>query len=843
MHLPITSRLAVRNLRASMARFALTVLAVVLGVGFVAATMVLTGGISRSVDDADPTPGDDADVVVRMSRPFTGQSGAPSAGSTPPVSDDLLDLVDEVPGVRGAHGAVIGTVAVIGRDGELVPAQGGQSQLGVSWSGASGPTAAFVAGRAPRGAGEVVIDRTTAQEAGYDLGEEVTLIARGQTTTARLVGIFDAGALSGRTVAGFAPAVAQQLLVSPGHWSYITVTGNDDVSQRTLRDRIDAALPAGVEAITGAEHAEELASGAQRFAQSIQALLYTFAGVAIVVGAFIIFNTFSIVVAQRTRALALLRAVGTSRRQVTTVVMAEAAGVGVIGALAGLVVGLIFALVLRALLGLAGMDVSATALSLSPSTALWACAVGMGSTIIATYVPARRAAGVAPVAVLRREPTTASGPTRFRQIAGVALTGFGLIIAAAGTVMPPPAVTLLGLVLVFFGLVMLAPVLTGPVISTLASALPALFGATGRLAKDNAQRDPRRSAATALALMIGLALVSAVTVLNASALTSIDRAINRVLGADYMVISQLTDGIETAATDALQDVPGVISATPVGYGSVQIDGQVVDVVAGDPKGLADAARLSLRSGDLQGVGDGIMIDSGTAARLGWNVGTSVSVVFPDGRRARLQVEGVYRDNQLLGPFVLGPDQYRQHFTDQMAGLIYVDVATPDTQTQREISDALSPWPQLEVLNQEAIRGQNRQSVSQFVTLLIGLLALSVIIAALGITNTLALSVIERTREIGLLRAVGMTRQQLRRTIRLEAITVALFGAVLGISVGVLLGMALQQAMATRGINVLVVPMWQLAGYIVLAVVIAVLAAEWPARRASRMDVLSAINAP
>lgn len=843
MRIPVTAGLAVRNLRASIPRFALTVLAVVLGVAFVSGTMVLTRGISRSVEGADPTPGEDADVVVRMSRPFASQTGAQTAGDVSPVSDDLLTWVNEVRGVREARGAVIGTVAVIGRDGELVASEAGQSQLGVSWSEDSHSSPPFVAGRAPRGTGEVVLDRATARRAGYDVGDQVTLVARGEATRARLVGVFDAEALAGTTLAGFAPATAQQLLVSPGHWSYIAVGGDHGVSQRVLRDRVDAALPAGVEAITGAQHAEELASGAQRFVQSLQPLLYTFAGAAIVVGTIIVFNTFSIVVAQRTQALALLRAVGTSRRQVATVVMAEAAGIGVVGAIMGLVAGLLFALVLRALLGFAGMDVSATAVSLSPLTALGAIAVGIGSTTVAAFIPVRRATRVAPVALLRQATTAASGPTRSRRIIGFALTGLGLIIAAAGTVTLPPAVTLLAMVLVFCGVVTLAPVLSGPVVGVLASPLPALFGGVGRLAKENARRHPRRSAATALALMIGLALVSAVTVLNASALTSIDRAVNRVLGADYMVISHVAGGINTAVADAVEDAPGVVSATPVGYGSVQLDGQVVDLVAGDPEGLADAANLSLHAGSLDLGDDGVMVDRGTAERLDWDVGTSVQAVFPDGQRAELQVGGIYRDNQLLGPLVLGTDLYRQHFANQMAGLIYVDAAAPGPQTQREIAGALARWPQLEVLDQAEIRDQNRQSVSQFVTLLVGLLALSIIIAALGITNTLALSVIERTREVGLLRAVGMTRQQLRRTIRLEAITVALFGAVLGLGIGVLLGVALQQAMITRGINVLVVPVWQLLGYVVLAAVIAVLAAEWPARRAARMDVLRAINAP
>jgi putative ABC transport system permease protein len=386
--------------------------------------------------------------------------------------------------------------------------------------------------------------------------------------------------------------------------------------------------------------------------------------------------------------------------------------------------------------------------------------------------------------------------------------------------------------MVFLGVAMLAPVISRPVVRVLSALYPRLFKTPGRLARQNALRNPRRTAATASALMIGLALITTVNVLGASMSASIDKAVDRQFGADYLVQSETPAGF--AAT------PGVTRATPYYTGQVNIGGKRTAYVSGDVAGLAAGARLKLVSGGTGLGADGMLVDADTARTHRWGPGSAVQAQFPDGTRQRLRIAGVYAKNDVLGPRVLALPAYQAHTARPLAQLVLVTAQRPDATTKAAIERSLRDHPNLKVRDQAGVKKESRRQIDQFVTFLTVLLTMSVIIAAVGVINTLALSVIERTREIGLLRAVGTSRRQLRRMIRLESVVIAVFGALLGIAIGVSFGAAIQHGLAGEGLNVLSVPVGTLVVYVLLGGLIGVLAALWPAWRAGRMDILTAI---
>ena len=394
---------------------------------------------------------------------------------------------------------------------------------------------------------------------------------------------------------------------------------------------------------------------------------------------------------------------------------------------------------------------------------------------------------------------------------------------------------------VFVGIAMLAPVISVPVLRVLGAPAARLLGPPGRLARQNALRNPRRTAATAAALMIGLALITTVNVLGATMRASIDEQIDAQFGGDYLVQAQGAGGVNPEAQQKVRRTPGVVAASPAYDGQVKIDGKDVFYVAADAAVIVEAARLNIVSGRAASGPSDLMVDEGTAEDRGWKVGATVPVQFPDGETERLTLAGVYSRSDLIGPRLLSPEMHRRHTLNPTVGIMVVDTVRTDAAMRSALESAVSGYPNLEVADQASLKEDARGQVDGFVTFLTILLIMSVIIAAVGVINTLALSVIERTREIGLLRAIGTSRRQLRRMIRLESIMIAVFGAVLGMGIGVAFGAALQRALADEGLGVLSIPYGTLVLYLGVAAVIGVLAALWPAWRAGRMDVLKAIS--
>ncbi|HEY7485915.1 MAG TPA: FtsX-like permease family protein [Streptosporangiaceae bacterium] len=828
------TRVTLRNLGAHKVRLVLTAVAVILGVAFVAGTLIFTDTMSRQFDDIFAKVGKGVAVDVRAKKVVDG--GDDQAAQPLPAS--LVQTLRGVDGVKNPVGNVFGYAAVIGKDGKVVATQG-PPQMGVNW--VQGGDYTMQSGRAPQGPGEVAIDEYTAKQAGYKIGDEAHILVQGPTQRMRVVGIVATGNLMGASLSAFDTPTAQRLLLKPGYFSDISM-GSTGPGETELRDRVAATLPGNLEAITGTKLRADAKSDVAQIMSFFRTFLLVFALISIFVGAFIIFNTFSMLVAQRTRELALLRAVGAARKQVTRAVIGEAIAVGVVGSTVGLALGAGIALLLRQFMF--GSSDGPSGLVFTATPVIWSYAVGIIVTVVSAYFPARRAAKIPPVAAMRDDVALPQRSLRIRVGVGGVLTavgaasmGLGLADALGGN---PMYAIGTGAFLVFLGVAMLAPVISRPVVRVLGAAYPRLFRTPGRLAQQNALRNPRRTAATAAALMIGLALITTVNVLGASMSASIDKAVDKQFGADYMVQSETQSPFSPAAVKAVDTAPGVERATAYYAGDVNIDGKRAAYVSGAAAGLAAGSRLKLVSGSLGLGSDGMLVDQDVAKTHGWAPGSTVQAQFPDGQRERLRIAGVYAKNDILGPRVVALPAYEAHTARPLAVLMLVNTTKADTATKAAIERSLADYPNLKVQDQAGVKKESRKQIDQFITFLTVLLTMSIIIAAVGVINTLALSVIERTREIGLLRAVGISRRQLRRMIRLESIVIAVFGALLGIAIGVSFGAAIQSGLASEGLNVLAVPVGTLVMYVLLGGLIGVLAALWPAWRAGRMDVLQAI---
>jgi putative ABC transport system permease protein len=828
-------KVTLRNLVAHKLRLALTALAVILGVAFVAGTLVFTDTMGRQFDELFAKTGKGVAVQVRAKKVID----SPDGSDVPSVPASLTGAIAAVPGVARVHGEVSGFAALVGENGKVVGGSGAP-QLGIEWDPGD-KDYPMKAGRGPERPGEVAVDDKAAQKAGLKVGDRTRVLVQGPPQNVTVVGVVDSGNLLGATVVEFDQATAQRLLLRPGRFSDITVTAKSGVAETTLRDRIARVLPSpAYEAITGTKMRKDNESQVAKILSFVRTFLLVFAVISIFVGAFIIFNTFSMLVAQRSRELALLRAVGASRRQVTRAVLGEAAGVGVVGSTLGLAAGVGLALLLEALFRASGADLGG-GLAFTYRPVVWSYLVGVIVTVVAAYVPARRASRIPPVAAMRDDVAMPQRSLRIRLVAGAVVTLAGAVLSGLGLGGGPLAMLGAGAALVFLGVALLAPVISRPVVRVLGAAYPRLFRMPGRLATKNAQRNPRRTAATASALMIGLALVSAINVMSSSAKASVSAQVDKAFAADYMV-TPVSPGFDPAGpAQAVRAVDGVRLVTSAYQGRFKSGAKQHSFVATErPADLERSAKLALRAGSADLGRDGMLVDEATATSDRLTVGSTVPATFADGATERLRVDGIYAKNQLLGARVVALPVVRAH-NPHPAGLgILVTTAHADTATKSAIERALSGYPNLKVQDQSDVKKSAEKSIDQFVALLTVLLALSIVIAALGIINTLALSVIERTREIGLLRAVGTSRRQTRRMIRLESVVIAVFGGLLGIAIGVVFGVAIQHAVSDKGLDVLRVPVPTLVMYVVLSAVIGVLAAVWPAWRASRLDVLKAI---
>ena len=873
-------RVTLKNLFAKKFRLVLTSLAVVLGVAFMAGTFVLTDTISHVFDDLFVNTTEGVDAVVRHREPFdaaSDQSGADAETRTP-VPESLVETVEQARGVARAQGNLLGYALVIGTDGEAVQSQA--PTFGTAWYPMRSEVNQSLVllktwkgrtGRQPElgASDEVALDVKTATDGKFRIGDEVTIsFLTVEPRTFTLTGVFEFGGdpdgLAGATLAAFEPTTAQELMNRTGQWDLIEVRAESGISQVEVRNAIRTVLRENdgrdYESITGEQLAEEQSDDIKENLAFFNTFLLIFALVALFVGAFIIYNTFAITVSQRARELGLLRALGASGRQVVWSVALEALVVGALSSVLGLALGIAIVRPLEGLLGAFDIDLPKGSLQILPRTVMVSLLTVMLIrsdlfmvlvTLVSASSPARRAARVAPMAALRDQAVTpTSGRRRYLWGALVTVGGVGALFTGLFAVEGGDGALMVGLAaaLVFLGVAMLSPLLARPAARLLTMPAQWRNSTTGLLARENAMRNPRRTASTAAALMIGLALVSLIAIFGASAKSSFAGAIEDQMRADFVLSPKNWMPFSPEAARAVrQEIPGstVVSTRT---GPAEIGGESV-LVMGASTGLTRVSDIGASDFDRDAFGDGgvLIYEDLVGARecegKPCRAGARMEIRFPQGTEI-VTVAGVFDDRKAIpynGDYILGLNGWAGRFTDALD--TYVVVLLPDDfspERAEPILDGIAKDFGIEAEDKTEFKERQIAQFDQILGLMYVLLLFAVIIALIGIVNTLALSIFERTREIGLMRAVGMTRPQLRRMVRLEALVVAVFGSLLGLVIGVFFGGAIVQTLHSDGIE-LSLPVGQLVTFVILAGIAGLVAGMPPARRAARLDVLQAIN--
>jgi putative ABC transport system permease protein len=824
-----------RSLLARKLRLVLSGIAIILGVATVAGSFILTDTIGQVFDNIFAKGLEKTAVVVRGEKTDVSDQRA-----TVPAS--LVTKIKAVPGVQTAFAAVNGYAQIVDKKGKTYPYAKGPPAIGFSFNSDSLISNDVIRqGRPPTGPSEIVIDLRTARQTHYSLGDTAPVLSLQPRKVYTIVGIFTEGDNAnqgGASLIAFEPTTAQAVLGRPGEVDQIFI-GGSGVSDKVLRDRISQVLPKGAEAVTGQQQAQDQANEIKSGLSFFLTFLLIFAGVALFVGAFIIFNTFAMLVAQRVRELALMRAIGASRRQVVNAVLIEAIVIGFIASTIGLAVGVLLAIGLRALIdAIGGGGLPKGSLVIAPRTVITSYAVGIIVTAVSALVPARRAARIPPVAAMR-DAALPDPSLRRSVITGSVVLGLGVLLLVYGLVGHLLALGI-GAMLIFLGVAGLSPLLARPVVRVL--SWPFQRAVPGQLGRRNAMRNPRRTSTTAGALMIGLALVSAVSVLGASLKTSIGHVIDRAFAADFVVQAKSFDGgVPPAVAQTLQTKREFSQVDRLAFGPASVGGHKIFLTALPSRAIGVTVSLKRVSGQLALGANDLLVDKTTAKSHNWHPGQQLTVKYERGSAHPLNLAGTYEDNGLAGPYLVNESE-RRNFLQRLDGVVLIKAASGVSQTDaRAVLNAVAKdYPSTEVKDRKEFIGQVVSNINGLLAFITALLILSVLIAVIGIINTLALSVIERTRELGLLRAVGLSRRQTRRMIRVEAIVVALFGAVLGLAVGTALGVAITKSLADQGVDSLTFPWVRMGIFVIVAAVAGVLAAILPARRAARLNVLEAI---
>ncbi|MEU5040472.1 ABC transporter permease [Streptomyces griseorubiginosus] len=839
-------RTALRNVLAHKARLLMTVLAVMLGVAFVSGTLVFTNTISEAYQKSSAKGFDQVDVAVTAE---SEKDKGNTIGKRNELTQALLDQSAKVPGAANTIGVVSGFTAIADKDGKLIG--GGFQSQGGNYYGTDDPRYPLAEGKAPHGANQVAIDSETAKRAGYKVGDTVRLSVDGPVLEPVVTGIFttdDGNVAAGGSLALYDTATAQKLFGKPGTYDEIDVKAAAGTSQTALKAALDKALPADrVETTTGKELADNQAELISSSMSGLKQGLLVFAGIALFVGTFIIANTFTMLVAQRTKELALLRAVGASRRQVTRSVLIEAFVVGLVAAVTGLVAGIGIGAGLRSLMGTLGATVPDGPLIITPGTVGAALAVGVLVTMLAAWLPGRRAAKIPPVAAmssLHAKATTKS--LVLRNTLGALFSGAGVAVILAATTMDGSdgqAPMGLGAVLLIIGVFILTPLLSRPLIAA-AAPLMRVFGISGKLARQNSVRNPRRTAATASALMIGLTLITGMTVMAGSLQKSIDKMATAAVKADYVVSMANGNELSPDVEKRLAKVDGVTEVSPLRNAASRIDGETEYLTGVNGSAIGKLTDLKVDDGSFKVGGTQVVVDKDRAKSFGWRAGSTFTVHYEDGKAQRLTVSGVYEGNELISGIMLDTATLSPHLTDasDMQVMLKTSDGTSDA-TKDRLEKALGSNPAIKVQDKKDLSDSIAQMFTLMLNMLYGLLAMAVLVAVLGVINTLAMSVFERSQEIGMLRAIGLDRKGIKRMVRLESLVISLFGGVLGIGLGVFFGWAAGELLGAKMATYeLVLPWARMAVFLLLAATVGILAALWPARRAARMNMLSAIKA-
>ena len=836
-------RLTVKNLRANKIRFALTTFGVVLAVSFVVSAWVLGDGLRSTFTGVSEEITAGVDLQVRPVSDFGDPEPLP-AGVVDAVSA-IDGVADAVPSIEAAADAVRPLTAV----GDAITT-GGPPHLAFNWIENEELSPFSLVQGSPPTVGEFVLDRDSAADHGFVIGNTYELLTPGGRAELTLSGTSSFGednATLGAVLMQMSTAQAGELFGIDGI-STVDVQLADGADPTTVQAAVAAAVP-DAEVVDHSVVLDETTSDFTTEIDVVRNILLGFGGVALFVSIFIVYNTFAIVVGQRTRELALLRTLGADPRQVRRTVMGEALVIGILASAAGILGGIAVAKGIDALFAVMGVDLSEWPLILAPRTIVTALVVGLGVTLLAARGPARRASTVPAMAALRGGDAPGSVGRRSRKTAALALIGVGALAGAAGLAgVGPTATTVLcmavGAIGVFLGVTLASPMLVGPVTGVLGLPLRVLAPVTGKLARRNAARNPRRTATTAGALMIGLALVSTALVVGQSVKAHLGGTIEESAKAEYFVTDQLEDvAFPTSLADEIGSVAVVDAVSGFRYVEARVDGTVTDVVAADLGALDRVLDLDVRGGGAGAVTAHPVLVSAEAAGRGVSVGDAVTVEFANGSRAESTVTGVFHDEAIIGEDYLFDtatfDEAGVDEGDDWLAVSVVDGADP-VAVEALVSEVSGGFPDADVETAAEYRERLAGMVDQVLAMVNVMIGLAVVIALIGIANTLALSVFERTRELGLIRAVGMSRRQLRRMVRYEAALIAAFGAVLGVGVGLVFGWAIVNALPDSLIGGMAVPVGPIVTVTAVAALAGVVAAWLPARRAGRLDVLEAI---
>ena len=828
-----------------------TTMAVVLGVAFLTASLTIGSTMTAGFGSLFREANAGTDVVARNATEI-GSGDLSTRGS---IDAALVDDIAALDGVVAAAAVIEGSGRIVSAAGDPIGGEGPPTTA-TNWLGDSPVNPwALADGRAPRdvGAGqpyEVVIDRASAENGDLHVGDQ-TVVQMPEPVDVVIVGLATFGgvdSLGPTTFTAFTDGSIATLLGRTGEASSIRVAGADGISQVELRDAVAASLPHGDEAITGAQLTDEMMADIEgEFLGMFKAILLAFAVIALVVASFSINNTFSILIAQRSRESALLRALGASRRQVLSSVVVEAIAIGALASTAGLAVGYGLAVGLKALMDSSGLDLGFDGVVMSGSTVVIAIVVGIGSTLFASFLPARRASRVSPLAALRDSAVDTTGTSKRRLVAGVLVTAAGVATVVTAT---NPNTSLgqagIGALATLVGAVILGPVVARPAAAVLGLGPRLLRGQTGRLARRNAMRDPRRTSASASALMVGTAVVALFITFGASIKATIEDTVDQDFGGDLIIVTDDFSGagLSPAVAEEVAALPEVAVSAGMSNAVITADGTSLAPAVIDPAALGHLLDVGVSAGSLDDLSAGqIAVSEPYADDHDLEIGSTVDAGFADGATSELTVGAIYASTMNVGDMVMTPTDWAPHADQSGDMVVLVDLAdgvseaeglaavtavternsAPDAQTRSEYIDSMG------------------SEIDQMLLFVYGMLALAVVIALMGIANTLSLSIHERTRELGLLRAVGQTRREVRSTVRWESVIVAIFGTLGGVGLGTFLGWGLLRAMAAQeGFGTFAAPVGSLAVVVVLAALAGVVAAWRPSRRAGRLDILTAI---
>ena len=756
-----------RNLVARKVRMAMSAFAIVLGVAFVAGSFIFTDALGGAFDGIIDGTTSDVRVAPEGAEDVTGSEDART------VPGDLLPELAALPGAADVTGTnQVQGVYVIGTDGKAI-SHGGAPAFAFNYTETKAISGdqilTLTDGDLPVGADQVALDEKTAGDAGYAIGDDVRLVtpADKPAMTAELTGLIkfgSTGGLAGATITVMDREPMLDLFFGGKDvYNSIALSTADGVSQTELRDEAAKLLPDGITANTGDALAKKSKDDISEDLGFISTFLLVFAGVALVVGSFLIVNTFSILVAQRSRELALLRAMGASKKQVTRSVLVEAFAVGLVGSTIGIAFGYLLALGLKALFATFGFDIGSATFALAPRTLIWSYAVGLVVTMLAAYLPARRASKISPVAAMRDDIAMPERTLHKRVVVGICMVVGGAAAMVGGLLLDNNLSLLLvglGMLSILVGVSLMSPVIGRPVISILGAGFKRAFGSVGVLATQNSVRNPRRTAATASALMIGLTLVALMAILGQSAKKTTDQAIDTTLAAQFVVSNEVGAPFSPSVADEIRELDGVASVAQLRQAFPKVDGSEAFLAAADPDALGGAVVLTMKSGSLEALDDdSFVVDSGTADGKNWKVGSKVPFEFAAGTR-QLTLSGIYQTTAALpASYVVTLDALEKGGVKPADTLLYItkETSASTATVEAEINEITKDLPTVTVKDSDGFAAEQKNQINQFLYIIYALLGLAVLIAVLGIINTLALSVIERTREIGLLRAVGISR--------------------------------------------------------------------------------------